>query len=243
MIDPLRVEVVTTAQYCEPSQVKDKTVVVIDVLRAATVMTTALENGARSVITKLTKDEVQAEISRIGFNQVVTGGERKALKIEGFDFGNSPLDYTSSHVKGKDVLLTTTNGTVAIQNAASAKQVIIACFRNAPAVAEYLASHTEQVVLVCAGTNGRFSLDDSLCAGMLIHLMKSKIKVECDDLGILLDGFYSENAGDIFNAIQDCLHVKRLKALGFYDDLEFCLQTGCSICIPVERNGKFVRLG
>ena len=243
----MRIQVIPTAQQAQGIDFSGKTAIVIDVLRATSVITTALDNGAREVIPVCTVEEAQALFAQLDTAQTLRGGERNALKIEGFDLGNSPLEYNKKAVEGKTLILTTTNGTNAINNVQNANEVVLACFRNAEAVAEHIVglpyydSPTFGVVIVCAGTEGRFSLDDGLCAGMLIELLKQKTKVETDDLGLLLNRFYNESKGNLFGALSECYHLKRLFTLGFYDDIKFCLETNCVATVPVLKEGKIVR--
>ncbi|MBQ6770189.1 MAG: 2-phosphosulfolactate phosphatase [Bacteroidales bacterium] len=247
----MSISVISTAQQAQGIDFSGKTAIVIDVLRATSVITTALENGAQEVVPVKTIEEAKSLFATCDTSTTLRGGERNALKIEGFDLGNSPLEYTQERVGGKTVILTTTNGTNAINNVKGADEVVLACFRNAAAVADYiirrlprcdsptddavgLSYHgSRDVVIVCAGTEGRFSLDDGLCAGMLIELMKQEAEVETDDLGLLLSRFYNESKNNLLNALSGCYHLKRLFALGFYDDIKFCLQTNCVTAVPL----------
>lgn len=238
----MNIQVVPTAQQVQGIDFSGKIAVVIDVLRATSVITTALDNGAREVIPVKTVDEAQSLYATYDVANTLRGGERNALKIEGFDLGNSPLEYKKKTVEGKTLILTTTNGTNAINNVKGADEVVLACFRNAAAVAEHIIglSHygSRDILVVCAGTEGQFSLDDGLCAGMLIELLKQKTEVETDDFGLLLQHYYLENQSDLFKALADCLHLKRLFTLGFYDDIRFCLETNYVVTVPVVRGEK-----
>ena len=243
------IRVIPTAQEAQGLDFSGKTAVVIDVLRATSVITTALDNGAREVIPVSTVEEAQNLYATC--DNALRGGERNALKIEGFDLGNSPLEYKKKVVEGKTLILTTTNGTHAINNIKGAEAVVLACVRNAEAVVEVIARRNDEaiqkenslsrlprfarndVVIVCAGTEGRFSLDDGLCAGMLIELLKQQTEVETDDMGLLLNRFYNESKGNLLNALSSCYHLKRLFTLGFYNDIKFCLETNRVTTVPV----------
>ena len=255
----MRIQVIPTAQQAQGIDFSGKTAIVIDVLRATSVITTALDNGAREVIPVCTVEEAQALFAQLDTAQTLRGGERNALKIEGFDLGNSPLEYKKKTVEGKTVILTTTNGTYAINTIKGADEVVLACFRNAAAMADVIARRHDEaiqesivlsglprsarndVVIVCAGTENQFSMDDGLCAGMIIELLKQQTKVELDDLGLLLNRFYNESKGNLFGALSECYHLKRLFTLGFYDDIKFCLETNCVATVPVLKEGKIVR--
>lgn len=241
----MNVQVISTAQQAQGIDFNGKAAVVIDVLRATSVITTALDNGAHEVIPVKTVDEAQSLFATSDATSTLCGGERNSLKIEGFDLSNSPLEYKKKVVEGKAIVFTTTNGTNAINNIKGADEVILACFRNAVAVVDHLIglSHrgNQDAVMVCAGTEGCFSLDDGLCAGMMIELLKQQIEVEMDDLGILLNHFYNESKGNLFGALSSCCHLKRLFTLGFYDDIRFCLETNCVKTVPVFLDGKIVK--
>ena len=239
------ISVIPTAQQAQGINFSGQTAVVIDVLRATSVITTALENGAREVIPVKTVEEAQNLYAQCDTAKTLRGGERNALKIEGFDLSNSPLEYKKKVVEGKTLILTTTNGTNAINNIIGADEVVLACFRNGAAVVEHIVglSHrcSRDIAIVCAGTESHFSLDDGLCAGMIIELLKQRTEVETDDLGLLLHRFYNESKDNLFGALSGCYHLKRLFTLGFYDDIKFCLETNCVQTVPVLKDGKIVR--
>ncbi len=253
----MKISVIPTAQQAQGADFSGQTAVVIDVLRATSVITTALVNGACEVIPVKTVEEAQSVYAQCDAAKTLRGGERNALKIAGFDMGNSPLEYTEDKVSGKTVILTTTNGTVAMNNVKGAEGVVLACFRNAEAVSDYIfrlpqcdspapdlvgLSHygSRDVAIVCAGTEGRFSLDDGLCAGMLIASLGQKTEVETDDLGCLLSRFYSQNKDCLCEALSGCFHLKRLVSLGFGDDVRFCLETNRVAKVPVFDGGRIV---
>jgi 2-phosphosulfolactate phosphatase len=238
----MKISVIPTAQQAQDIDFSGKIAVVIDVLRATSVIITALDNGAREVVPVKTVEEAEKLFAASDVTKTLRGGERHALKIEGFDLSNSPSEYKKKVVEGKTVILTTTNGTNAINNVKGADEVVLACFRNAAAVTKHLLERLPQCVsrdiaIVCAGTEGLFSLDDGLCAGMLIELLKQQTPVEIDDLGLLLNHYYIENQSNLLGALSGCHHVKRLFTLGLYDDIKFCLETNRVEMVPVVRNG------
>lgn len=240
----MNVSIIPTAQQAQGIDFGGCIAIVIDVLRATSVITIALNNGAREVIPVKTVEEAKGLYATLDADSTLLGGERNAVKIEGFDLSNSPLEYTQEAVGGKILILTTTNGTNAINNVKSADEVVLACFRNAAAVAEYIVelSHcgSRDVIIACAGTEGRFSLDDGLCAGMLIELLKQYVEVETDDLGLLLSRYYEPNKGDLAGALKDCFHLQRLRSLGFDEDIRFCFEMNSVTTIPVMRGNTVV---
>jgi len=144
------------------------TAVIIDILRASSTMTTALQNGASRVIPCGSTQEAFQRRDEASPGTVVLGGERGGVKIEGFDFGNSPTEYTPLSVGGRTVAFTTTNGTKALLAAASASEILVGAFLNRRAIVNrlnraYLATH-----LICAGTDGSITGEDVLFAGAVV---------------------------------------------------------------------------
>ena len=203
----MKVEVLESAKCALKKKFNGKNVVVIDVLRATTVMVTALENGASCIYPFKEIDEAKEKwgVKKDGF----LAGERKGLKIEGFKFGNSPLEFTKEAVQGKEIFMTTSNGTRAIENALSADNLYIACYLNISAISEKLLESEKDVVILCAGTDDEFSLDDSLCAGMIIKKMSEKIKLEINDLGLSLKKI-ADLTSDIKEILSESKHYSYL---------------------------------
>jgi 2-phosphosulfolactate phosphatase len=156
-----------------PEQLAGGTVVVIDVLRASTTIIHALEAGAAEVIPCLEVEEARRIAAGLPRSQVVLGGERGGLRIDGFDLGNSPREYDPASVGGKTVVFTTTNGTRAMEQCRLAERVLIGAFVNAAAVVEQLAG-APQIHLVCAGSGGDLTRDDILFAGLLVDRLQGR---------------------------------------------------------------------
>lgn len=161
-----------TRQEVVPDRLSDATVVVLDVFLATTTLLTILENGARNVFPVGTLEEAEEARRRLDDGKLLRGGEQNAARIDGYDFGPFPEEYSPEVVAGRDVIFVTTNGTRALADAAPAKRVLVGCLRNAPAVARWLQDFgTEVVYLVCAGSGGRFTLEDFLGASAIISRM------------------------------------------------------------------------
>lgn len=208
-----------------------KTVVVIDVLRATSVMVTALANGAKAIVPLSTLKGANRESRKYTSGNCLVCGERNAQKTEGFDLGNSPLEFTRDIVEGKTLIMTTTNGTKALNACRKAGEVYIGAFLNADAVVQQVKDE-ENLVLFCAGTNGKFSLDDGLCAGMIIDRLSRLIPIRLDDLGQLLLKLWRSSHGNITKTLADCSHLKYLIANGYEKDVSFCLQTDTHEIMP-----------
>jgi 2-phosphosulfolactate phosphatase len=162
-----KLSVFALPRYADPNEILGSTAIVIDVLRAATTIAYALEAGAHAVVPCLEVADALALADKFDPDEIVLGGEREGSAIEGFQLGNSPEEYTSDQVGGKTILFTTTNGTRAMLHARKADNVFIAAFVNAASVVEKLLDR-ENICILCAGTDGKFSEDDVLLAGMLV---------------------------------------------------------------------------
>lgn len=164
----MRIDTYFTPPEVDAGATADATVVVIDVVRATTTIIEALANGARAIYPTESTEEAVRLASSMGREDTLLCGERKGVKVEGFDLGNSPREFDARTVKDKKIVMTTTNGTRALGAAAEGARLLPCAFTNLGAVAREIAGD-EHVVIVCAGRQDRFSLDDALCAGHLIQ--------------------------------------------------------------------------
>ncbi|WP_169979285.1 2-phosphosulfolactate phosphatase [Tautonia rosea] len=141
--------------------------VVVDVLRATSVMVRALASGCDAIIPCLEIEEARDVARALPSGSAVLAGERQGVAIEGFDFGNSPGDFTPDVCRGKTVVMTTTNGTRAILASLEADRVLIGAFANLRAIREELRNESRTVHIVCSGTDGLVSFEDTLLAGAI----------------------------------------------------------------------------
>jgi 2-phosphosulfolactate phosphatase len=163
----------------EPAELAGAAAVVIDVLRASTTILYALDAGATTVVPCLEIADARALAKQYPTGDVRLGGERHGVAIEGFDLGNSPEEYTAERVGGRTVVLTTTNGTRAMIHAREAKDVLIGAFVNASAIVTRLLAEPK-VCILCAGTDGQISEDDTLVAGLLVDQLHRRGGMECE---------------------------------------------------------------
>lgn len=223
---------------------QDKLVVIIDVLRATSTIVTALANGCQGVIPVLTPEE--ALDKRLTVPGALLGGERYALPIEGFDLGNSPVDYAPEKVGGKHVIMTTTNGTRAIRASLEAPHVWLASFLNMQSITQGIQDlfledrRLQGVVVFCAGTEDRFDLADILCAGMLIDYLGEDS--ETNDLGEAARMLFRATGENMTDVIRRSDHGRRLESLGFGRDVEYCLTPNILPIIPVLDDGEIIWL-
>lgn len=216
---------------------KEKNVVVIDTLRATSVITTALFNGAKEVI-PVSEVEEAIELSKnFDRDTFLLAGERNSQKIEGFDLSNSPLEYVPEKVKGKTIIFTTTNGTRALKKVASAEEVILGCLLNVSAVARYISKSNKDTVIVCAGTEGKFSFDDIITAGAIYEKLKSLTDFESDDLSKASYFLYKPYENNLYDIMKYGYHLRRLEELGYTEDIKFCLTVDKFDIVPKLKNG------
>jgi len=172
MAIPRQIDVYLLPALVEPQQLSERTVVVIDVLRATTTIIHALAAGATEVVPCLEVDEARLIAAGQFPGSAVLGGERGGLPIPGFDLGNSPRDYTPARVGGKSVVFTTTNGTRALLRCKEARRVLIGAFVNLSAICREL-TDTPSVALLCAGTDGQVTREDVLFSGAVVTELSS----------------------------------------------------------------------
>lgn len=198
--------------------VHDRTIVVVDIFRATSCMTTAFAYGIGS-ITPFAKLEDCLAMKSKGY---FTAGERDGKKVDGFDLGNSPFEYMADELKGKKIAFTTTNGTQAIAKSVGAKEIVIGSFLNLSAVVNYLREGSNNILVVCAGWKGKVNLEDTLYAGALVELLKDLYLQECD-APTAAQHLYNQAKHDMVDFLKDSSHVQRLAKLNIYKDIEFCL--------------------
>lgn len=236
----MNIDIIISANHIEESALKDKVVVVIDMLRATSVITTAFMNGCKEVIPYLTVEEARKKSEEFKSGQCVLGGERKAVKIEGFNLSNSPLEYTKDIVKDKTVIMTTTNGTRTLTECANAKRVFVGAMINGKAVAKKLIELSEDVVIVNAGTNGQFSMDDFICAGYMINeMLNMSSKLYLSDIAKTANYIYENNTG-IESFIKDARHYGVMKDLGLMKDIEYCMKKNITNIVPEYKDGHII---
>ncbi len=213
----MKVNVCYTPELINQFDVSDKSVVVIDILRATSCMVAGLGSGVKSIIPVATVEECEA-LGKEGF---VMAGERNGKKLDQFDIGNSPFDYMNPKLKGKNIATTTTNGTKAIELSKSAQEVLIGAFLNLSAITQHLKAQQRDTLLFCAGWKGRYNLEDSLFAGAVCDGLKGTAEFASDATKSAFY-LYQSMGGDLFQAISQSDHAVRLSKFGIMKDIEFC---------------------
>lgn len=208
-------------------------VVVIDVLRATSAIVAGLANGLKSIIPVSTLEEA-FEYKSQGY---IVAAERGGKVVEGFQFGNSPYSFLNPELKGKSVVLSTTNGTKAI-NTPEGKEVIIASLINAQAISEYLKEQKKNVLLLASGWRDKFNLEDTICAGAIADfLLSSGEFTSNEDSSIAAKYLYQSASRNFFGYLKSSSHRRRLKKLNLNEDIKFCLTPNQFNIVPIL-NGK-----
>ncbi len=210
-------------------------VVVVDIFRATSCMTTALAQGVKEIKPVAALEECE----RLSKNGHLGAAERNGEIVEGFSLGNSPFSYMCDEVKGKKVAMTTTNGTVAIENASNAQEIVIGSFLNISAVEAYIREHEMDVLILCAGWKGKVNLEDTIFAGALIDRLKDQFEVNHDG-SMAAQAIYSIAKHDKKTFLSNSSHARRLKKLNIQKDIEFCLKEDVYNVLPILRNGVLV---
>ena len=214
-------------------QVRDHTVVVVDILRATSCMTTAFAHHIHS-ITPFAKLPECLALKSEGY---LTAGERDGKKVEGFDLGNSPFEYMDPLLKGKKIAFTTTNGTKAIARSIGAHDIVIGSFLNLSAVVQYLRHTSNNALIVCSGWKGKVNLEDTVFAGALVENLKDDFDHACD-APMIAQRLYASARSDLKEFLKDSSHIKRLQRLNIQRDIDFCLTEDQYDVVPVIRENR-----
>ena len=215
-------------------------VVIIDVLRATSTIATALYNGARCVIPV---DSV-AKCIELG-KQIdgITAGERDGKIAEGLRYGNSPFEYPQEFIKGRTLVLTTTNGTrllhMALEKGAS--HIVTGSFPNLDAVCNYLLTQNQPVILGCAAWKDKVNIEDMLFAGAVISRVKEQFSINCDSSNTA-ETMYLDAKSDLFEFMKakNASHYHRLMGYGLEKDIRYCLTEGVANVLPFYEDGLLI---
>lgn len=206
------------------------TVIVADIFRASATICAIFNNGATAIIPVSNTDEAK-EYKLKGY---LVGAERRTKKCDFADFGNSPFDYPREKVEGKEVVFTTTNGTVAIEAAKESGELLIGTFPNIDAIAERCINRGERVVVMCAGWNNRINIEDTLFGGALAEKLmeKTKLTFETDSVRMAYE-LWIRVKDNIINYIKKSDHFQRLVDNDALTDVAFCLSPNSVDVVPV----------
>ena len=243
----MRLDVYFTPAELAGVELPDR-VVVIDVLRATSTVVEALTNGARAVFPVASADDAARIAQNIGRDRVLLCGERKGLAIEGFDLGNSPLEFTPERVDDLSLVMTTTNGTRAFLAVAERRggkadaettQILAGAFLNLGAVVERLAAGDGPAAVVCSGREGRFALEDAVCAGALVRrLEEAGGGLEPNDAASAAADLAARHLKHLPKLLAGTAAGTHLRSIGREEDVSFCATVDRTPVVPRFRDRK-----
>ena len=229
------IEVCLSPELIHLFDLKGKTVVVVDILRATSCMTTAFAHDINSMKPVATLEECKA-LKQEGY---YIAAERGGQKVEGFDIGNSPFSYMEPQLNGANVAVTTTNGTLAITKSMAANDVLIGSFLNISGVAKKVIELEQDLIIHCAGWKGSVNAEDTLFAGALINLLTDSYEMSADDATVA-HALYQQHKGNMLAYVAQSSHAQRLQAFGIMKDIEFCLETDRYEVVPYLKDGSII---
>ncbi|MDQ3331915.1 MAG: 2-phosphosulfolactate phosphatase [Planctomycetota bacterium] len=243
---PRQVFVSLLPSLLDASRLAGGSAVVIDVLRASTTVCAALHAGASRVVPFASVDDARRFADRLSESgdRPLLGGERSGVKIDGFNLGNSPLEYTADVVAGRTVVFTTTNGTRALLAAGAADRIYMGTYANLNPLCDQLARDSGDVHLICAGTDGQITLEDAVAAGEIATALEQRIATLAlgnDEAAIAMTLSRTASQDDTrLQALRMGRGGRNLIELGYDDDIEFCAKIGTAPVVPVFHEGALV---
>jgi 2-phosphosulfolactate phosphatase len=219
----------------EAGALRGRVALVVDVLRATTSLLTMMERGCAEILIAPTVEAAR----RYGraHPDVLLAGEEQGRAPGGFDFGNSPVAFAAAALEGRRVALATTNGTRAVHLAQEASTILLGCLRNCSAAARrgLEAAKGEDLCVICAGREGRFSLDDAYTAGAIVDALLAEPggsdHFHLTDAALAAQVLYQRtaDAADLFRRTRAGQHVVEI---GLAEDLDYCAQRDTSLLVP-----------
>ena len=229
----MHVDVAPTAEAVCPAGLAERAVLIVDVLRASTTIVTALASGCLGVVPVCDAEEARRRLAvEPG---ALVAGERRGEPLAGFDLGNSPLEFTPARVGGRTVIFTTSNGTRALLAARAAAAVAVAALVNLTAAASWARGQQRDVTVACAGERGARSLEDWVCAGLLVERLTAASGVVASGAAREAAAAAREYADDVSRLGVDSGWARHLRASGRGDDVTACLVVDSSALVPVYR--------
>jgi len=237
----VNIDLCFTAQKLTPAMVSGKNVIIIDVFRTSSTIITALYQGAKKIIPAFTPQNAwQLKEENPSF---ALGGEVNCEKLDGFDLGNSPLEYSPGKVKNHTIILSTTNGTTTIDKARDADNIYIGSFLNASTLVQEIENSPQDLLLACAGTQGEYSLEDVCCAGYFLHLFKNTVKPFLNDKALSALALYHNYQKNLPYYLSRSKNGRTLLAKGYWLDIEFCCIQNYLPTIPIYCDSALIDLG
>ncbi|GAB1430108.1 2-phosphosulfolactate phosphatase family protein [Ignavibacteria bacterium] len=222
------------------SRKQEHIVVVLDIFRASSTVCAALVSGASRIIPQKTVED--ANMKKNDFPAALLCGERNGIAPEGFDFGNSPYEYTPETVGGRTLIFTTTNGASALLSAPDNAVRLMGGFVNAESITEFIAQRRPAAAtFLCAGNNGFFSLEDALCAGMFVERISSLFPEQTDE-ALAAKAIFTVYKNNLHDTLKNTCHAQNLNSKGLGKDLDFCTNLNAAPVTPIFNGCEIVCL-
>ena len=216
-------------------ELNGRVAVVIDVLRATSTIVEAFANGAKTIYPVATTEDAMRLKQTLDRDDVLLCGERRSRPIEGFHLGNSPREFTREAVSDNVIIMTTTNGTPALLQGSTADRCLVAAFLNVDAVAAELAATEKPVVVLCAGREGRFALEDALFAGVLIRSVRAKRPggLRLNDAAFAATALERRYRAHMVRVITHTSAARQIRDAGLAEDIAYCLTANRHTVVPI----------
>ncbi|WP_418792471.1 2-phosphosulfolactate phosphatase [Phosphitispora sp. TUW77] len=238
----MNVDIIPTLKEVKAQKIYGKTVIVLDIFRCSSTIVTALANGCAEIIPAVTLQEAKSILEKKHQKNILVAGEIRGLKCKNFKNGNSPLEFQEPLVKDKIIILTTTNGTKAIKYCKPAKQVLIGSFLNVDAVCSRALGYQKDIIIVCAGSEGKIALEDVLAAGYHVSVLKKQMpEIRFAELAKTFYYLYLYFKSNLKQVLLSTRSGINLQNLGYIDDIYYCLQENKFRVVPIYKN-NIIRL-
>ena len=236
----MKADMVFTHIPITDENLKNRLVVMVDVLRTSTSICVALKNKAKEIIPVSSVPDAMELAANLSRDNILLCGEREGRLIDGFDLGNSPFEYSQETVSGKSLIFSSTNGSVALIKSHSAYLTIVCGFVNVSACLDFIMGNNHDLLVVCAGNNDRFALEDAVCGGFLIHLLQQEIErsMELNDGAEAAVILYQQYNDRYYELLQNCSHGRYLTSLNLESDLRICAEVDSINLAPIYKAGK-----
>ncbi|MBU1318376.1 MAG: 2-phosphosulfolactate phosphatase [candidate division Zixibacteria bacterium] len=235
----MKVELYFTHSGLAESDLSGKTVVIIDVLRACTVVCSAFAAGCREIIPVKTIGDASMLAANLDREVVLLAGERDGHKIDGFDLGNSPFEFTEDIVRDKIIILASTNGSKAMVLGSGGDSCYAASFVNISTVVDQIKCDGIDTAIICSGKESKFSLEDALCGGMILSKLGDQANMANDAASVALK-LYEAHRDNLAGALRQCDHGRYLASIGFGSDIDFAASVDTCCILASWDNGRLI---
>ncbi len=236
-----RIDLYATPSELERASLDARPILVVDVLRSCTTIATALQNGAAKIIPVKTVEEATRLHETLDPKTSLLCGEREGRKVSGFQLGNSPREFTRKKVNGATLIFASTNASPLMAGPLAGRDQMLLGYVNLSATVKAVSGVSGGLTIVCAGRNGRFSLEDTACAGALIRrIWESTPGLEVNDAAVFARDFDLAQGGSPEGILRRSEHGRYLIELGFEDDLPVCAAIDSVPVVPVLKEGRIM---